>query len=297
MQVQTFDILSADKSKYYFSPTQEMMLQAVQQVQYNPMSQPSPLQQALAPKMEMPYMQQNNNNSHSTASQSQVQPTTEGILAPQKVRTERYVKVSLKGVASVAQKPLFLSWFLDNNGLPDTCLLLIPERHPNVIINFKTTHGWIEVETKSCTAPDYEIQFELKLHHALLNQRRYAQSHQPVVLRFFLLEKREDGMINNLGEVLLSLLLMSSKCPNRTLVAHLVNEDKSEQQQQQQQQNTKVNEYIAQQPTYSHPQQIPQQMQQSIQQSIHHPHMQMPPVYPTMTGNTQWVPHHYQKIM
>jgi len=286
MQVQSFDFFTADKSKYNFSPTPEMMLQAVQQAQYNPIQQHSPLQ-ALAPKMEMPYMQPNNNNSHSTASQSQVQPTTEGILAPQKVRTERYVKVSLKGVSCVAQKPLYLSWFLDNNGLPDSCLLLIPERHPNVIINFKTTHGWIEVETKSCTAPDYEIQFELKLHHALLNQRRYAQSHQPVVLRFFLLEKREDGMINNLGEVLLSLLLMSSKCPNRTLVAHLVNEEKSE--------NNKANEYVAQQPTYVQPQQqIPQQMQQSI----HHPHMSMPPVYPTMTGNNaQWVPHHYQKIM
>jgi len=76
-------------------------------------------------------------------------------------------------------------------------------------------------------APDFEIQFELKLHHALLNQRRYSQSHQPVVLRFYLLEKREDGMINNLGEVLLSLLLMSSKCPNRTLIAHLVGDEKS----------------------------------------------------------------------
>jgi len=151
----------------------------------------------------------------------------EAILAPQKVRTERYVKVSLKGVAAASQKPLYLSWFLDNNGLPDSCLLLIPERHPNVIINFKTTHGWIEVETKPCVSPEYEVQFELKLHHALLNQRRYSQSHQPVVLRFFLLEKREDGSINNLGEVLLSLLLMSSKCPNRTLLAHLIPDEKT----------------------------------------------------------------------
>jgi len=182
---------------------------------------PNPAGQHNLPKMETqtPYHQPSAQPSSSTVI---AQQSNEGILAPQKVRTERYVKVSLKGITSAAQKPLYLSWFLDNNGLPDTCLLLIPERHPNVIINFKTTHGWVEIETKGCSSPDYEIQFELKLHHTTLNVRRYSQSHQPIVLRFFLLEKREDGMIVNLGEVLLSLLLMSSKCPNRTLIAHLV---------------------------------------------------------------------------
>ena len=63
--------------------------------------------------------------------------TSENSLAPQKVRTERYVKVSVKGFSMTKQKSLFLSWFIDNNGLPDACLLLIPERHPNVIISFK----------------------------------------------------------------------------------------------------------------------------------------------------------------
>jgi hypothetical protein len=145
----------------------------------------------------------------------------ESALAPQKVRTERYVKVSVKGVSVAKQKNLFLSWFLDNNGLPDCCLLMIPERHPNVIISFKGTHGWIEVDTNHCRAPEYEIQFELKLHHALLNRRRYVQN-QPIVLRFFLLDKRDDGSIANVGEILLSVLLMSSKCANRTLIAHLV---------------------------------------------------------------------------
>jgi len=151
--------------------------------------------------------------------------TADSALSPQKVRTERYVKVSVKGVSVARQKNLFLSWFLDNNGLPDCCLLLIPERHPNVIISFKGTHGWIELDTNHCRAPDYEIQFELKLHHAFLNRRRYVQN-QPIVLRFFLLDKREDGSINNLGEVLLSVLLMSSKCANRNLIAHLVKDDK-----------------------------------------------------------------------
>jgi len=149
----------------------------------------------------------------------------ESGLSPQKVRTERYVKVSVKGVNIARQKNLFLSWFLDNNGLPDCCLLLIPERHPNVIISFKGTHGWIELDTNHCRAPDFEIQFELKLHHAFLNRRRYVQN-QPIVLRFFLLDKREDGSISNLGEVLLSVLLMSSKCANRSLIAQLVKDDK-----------------------------------------------------------------------
>ena len=151
--------------------------------------------------------------------------TPENALAPQKVRTERYVKVSVKGMPVARSKSLFLSWFLDNNGLPDCCLLLIPERHPNVIISFKGTHGWIEIDAAHCKAPDYEIQFELKLHHAFLNRRRYVQN-QPIVLRFFLLDKREDGQINNLGEVLLSVLLMSSKCANRTLIAHFIKDDK-----------------------------------------------------------------------
>jgi hypothetical protein len=176
------------------------------------------------PQYSMPSSQQQISSSQQSAQNS----GSSEILAPQKVRTERYVKVSLKGLHIAYQKSLFLSWFLDNNGLPDSCLLLIPERHPNVIINFKTTHGWIEVETKACVPPEYEVQFDLKLHHATLNQRRYAQSHQPVVLRFYLMDKREDGSMQNVGEVILSLLLMSSKCPNRTLIAHLLQDEKQD---------------------------------------------------------------------
>jgi len=149
---------------------------------------------------------------------------SESAMAPQKVRTERYVKVSVRGLSFVKSKSLFLSWFLDNNGLPDCCTLLIPERHPNVILSFKGTHGWIELDTNHCKAPDYEVQFELKLHHAFLNRRRYVQN-QPIVLRFFLLDKRENGTIESFGEVLLSVLLMSSKCANRTLIAHYVPDD------------------------------------------------------------------------
>jgi len=150
---------------------------------------------------------------------------SESAMAPQKVRTERYVKVSVRGLNFVKSKSLFLSWFLDNNGLPDCCTLLIPERHPNVILSFKGTHGWIELDTNHCKAPDYEVQFELKLHHAFLNRRRYVQN-QPIVLRFFLLDKKENGTIESFGEVLLSVLLMSSKCANRTLIAHYIPDEK-----------------------------------------------------------------------
>jgi len=206
-----------DKNGYFIHPSERIVMPL------QGFHIPNPIGQHNLPKMET-HIPQHQPSTQPTSSTATAQQSNEGILAPQKVRTERYVKVSLKGVVAAAQKPLYMSWFLDNNGLPDAGLLLIPERHPNVIINFKTTHGWVEVETKGCIAPDFEIQFELKLHHATLNMRRYSQSHQPVVLRFFLLEKREDGMMVNLGEVLLSLLLMSSKCPNRTLIAHLVNQ-------------------------------------------------------------------------
>jgi len=95
-----------------------------------------------------------------------------------------------------------------------------------VIISFKGTHGWIELETNHCKSPDFEIHFELKLHHSLLNRKRYLQN-QPILLRFFLLDKQEDGNINNIGEVLLNVLLMSSKCSNRTLIARLFKNEKN----------------------------------------------------------------------
>jgi hypothetical protein len=198
------------------------------------MTQSIPLDNIESPRGQSKFSNQADPHAEAAESLSQLEKdsstivtngNSESAMAPQKVRTERYVKVSVRGLNFVKQKSLFLSWFLDNNGLPDCCTLLIPERHPNVILSFKGTHGWIELDTNHCKAPDYEVQFELKLHHAFLNRRRYVQN-QPIVLRFFLLDKRENGTIESYGEVLLSVLLMSSKCANRTLIAHYVPDEK-----------------------------------------------------------------------
>lgn len=151
---------------------------------------------------------------------SSISEALDSSTAPQKVRTERYIKVIVRSCQQVANKQLFLSWFLDNNGLPDSCLLLIPERHPNAIINFKGINGWIEIDTKNVGSPEYAIEFELKLQHSFLNRKNNLQN-QPIGLRFFLLDKQIDGSITCLGEVMLNVILMSAKCSTKALVTRL----------------------------------------------------------------------------
>jgi len=139
---------------------------------------------------------------------------------PVEVRSGRFVGVTLKDI-SCDRKRLFIAWTPCNNGLPNSCRLLVPCVGNYFSLSFKTKgRGWVELTCKKAVDPFYEVDFEMRIDPVLEGDSSHRKG-DATTIQFVLVDK-EGTSLKRLGEAYLDVIVRSTKNHNKSLLGRIV---------------------------------------------------------------------------
>lgn len=131
---------------------------------------------------------------------------------PSEIRTNRYVGIEVVLHEAHFHKRLFVAW-TSGNGIPDDCLLLVPQDCPNVTISFHSTRGWLEVEDKQYIEGKPTVKFEIRFD--LVDSAKNTV-HTSSLVSFVLWHKVHNSL-TKLGTVTFNVAFKCAKNSNTSL--------------------------------------------------------------------------------